>query len=155
MKFHDNINFAAIIWWWMKMFLLLLKTGTAEWERARLYRVNRHPLDHVRQILIFIHSCRVLSLSESGIISKLLKDQTKKAEFCFNPGKQTSYLEPLKIENIYGILILFASGKSNVMLQHLNNNIFMKTSHILFISDSPRKFLIFLRITVSATYWYI
>ena len=29
--------------------LIIIKTGTAEWERARLYRVNRPPLDHVRQ----------------------------------------------------------------------------------------------------------
>ena len=29
--------------------ITITKTGTAEWERAKLYRVNRPPLDHVRQ----------------------------------------------------------------------------------------------------------
>ena len=31
------------------LIIIITKTGTAQWERARLYRINRLPLDHVRQ----------------------------------------------------------------------------------------------------------
>ena len=34
----------------LDIIIIITRTGTAEWERARLHRVNRPPpLDHVRQ----------------------------------------------------------------------------------------------------------
>ena len=47
---------------------------------------------------------------EGGLIDKLSEDSWRYASFCLNPKKQKIELGPLKIQDFYGIFILFAGG---------------------------------------------
>ena len=43
-------------------------------------------------------------------MEKLISDQYVNATYCLNPESQTVDLKPLKLEDVVGIMMLFAAG---------------------------------------------